>query len=557
LESDKSTGNIFISSESTWSISCEEDWLTIEPTSGSNNGVITVSAQQNKDTATRKAVVTFKQANSSSEKTVLVIQKGIKAKLLLNQTYVALDYIQNSTGSFSITSNVPWKATTTANWLVINPDSGENDGTVEVKAIEPNSSGMARNATVSVVGKYLKSKSIRITQKGRPCFVNDETPCTTAGCANVTIPAYSSLVADTCLPDPFKFLNGTRMTSKSDWDCRRNEIAILAQEFEFGYKPCTPYEATTGKFANNVLTVTVSENGRSISFDCNIIYPSTGTPPYPAMIGIGYSFLNNTELLNMGVAIIVFPNNDIAQQDNTSSRGKGKFYEYFCENHSAGALMAWAWGISRLIDAIEKTPQANIDPTRLGVTGCSRNGKGALVAGAFDERIVLTIPQESGSGGAASWRVSDYQLKKGQNVQTLAQIVTENVWFRQSFSQFGSTATKLPFDHHSIMALCAPRALLVIENTAMEWLGNLSTWVTGNVAHYVWQALGVPERMGYSQYSHSDHCGFPNDQIPELKAYVKKFLVGDGTDDTNIMKTDGNLKYDSIKWVNWTVPLLN
>ena len=93
--------------------------------------------------------------------------------------------------------------------------------------------------------------------------------------------------------------------------------------------------------------------------------------------------------------------------------------------HSAGALMAWSWGVSRLIDALEKTPAANIDTTRLGVTGCSRNGKGALAAGAFDERIKLTIPQEPGSGGSGTWRVSNWMLSQGQNTQTLGQIVSE------------------------------------------------------------------------------------------------------------------------------------
>ena len=111
----------------------------------------------------------------------------------------------------------------------------------------------------------------------------------------------------------------------------------------------------------------------------------------------------------MGVATISFPNDTVAQQMNGSSRGKGVFYDLYGSDHTAGAMIAWAWGVSRLIDALEQTPAAQIDPTRLGVTGCSRNGKGALIVGAFDDRIALTIPQESGSGGAASWRVSDAQ----------------------------------------------------------------------------------------------------------------------------------------------------
>src|SRR4051812_15786894 len=90
----------------------------------------------------------------------------------------------------------------------------------------------------------------------------------------------------------------------------------------------------------------------------------------------------------------------------TVHRGQGKFYTLYGSGHSAGALTAWAWGVSRIIDALELTPAAGINPQKIGVTGCSRNGKGAIVAGALDERIALTIPQESGSGGSACWRLS-------------------------------------------------------------------------------------------------------------------------------------------------------
>ena len=375
-------------------------------------------------------------------------------------------------------------------------------------------------------------------------------------CILPSMPSYSSLPSNAKLPDPFKFLNGVRMTTKAEWACRRAEIAALAQEFEYGYKPATPYAATTGSFASNTITVRVSDNGKTISFPCTVTYPTTGTRPYPAVIGVGGSNLNNSAVLSLGVAVISFPNNTLAQQTNASSRGKGVFYDMYGSTHSAGAIMAWAWGVSRLIDAIEKTPAANIDPARLAVTGCSRNGKGALACGAFDERIKLTIPQESGSGGAASWRVSDAQLAAGQNVQTLSEIVGENCWFRANFSQFSSTAGKLPFDHHMIEALCAPRALLVIENTSMEWLGNVSTWTTGNVARMVWQALGVTDKMGFSQYGHGDHCGFPSAQQPEVTAYIQKFLVGGGTGNTNVLKTDGNLVFDRTRWVDWTIPSL-
>ena len=82
-------------------------------------------------------------------------------------------------------------------------------------------------------------------------------------------------------------------------------------------------------------------------------------------------------------------------------------------------MMAWAWGVSRILDVIEQSGGDIIDIEHIGVTGCSRNGKGALVVAAFDERIALAIPQESGSGGTASWKISDWQ---GTTVQTLVSL---------------------------------------------------------------------------------------------------------------------------------------
>ena len=164
-------------------------------------------------------------------------------------------------------------------------------------------------------------------------------------------------------------------------------------------------------------------------------------------------------------------------------------------------MMAWAWGVSRIMDALESTPATEIDTTRVAVTGCSRNGKGALVAGAFEPRIALTIPQESGSGGDACWRLSDVQLAQGEQVQTLSEIVTENVWFSTEFATFSGKTGLLPFDHHMLVGLIAPRPLLAIENAAYLWLGPWSCFGCMKTAHTIWEALGVPDQMGFSEVS--------------------------------------------------------
>ncbi len=452
----------------------------------------------------------------------------------------------NSTGTFTVTSNTSWTVSSSQYWLTVSPTSGSNNETVTVTA-QANGS-LTRRAKVTVYGDT--SQTVTVTQSR----IGGE------GCTIPSMPPFSSLVSNGKFPDPFAFVDGPCMT-KGEWECRRAEIAELVQEFELGYMQETPYSATTGSYSDGSppsITVTVNDNGEQISFPCYIAYPSTGTAPYPAMIYYGYYpyfTLDSSAFSSMGVSIIYFPNDTIAQQVDASSRGIGEFYDMYGSDHSAGALMAWAWGVDRLIDALEKTPEANIDPTRLGMTGCSRNGKGALVAGAFCDRIKLTIPQESGAGGAASWRVSQYQRDVlGQNAQWLAEICGENVWFRSNFSQFGSAVNKLPFDHHMVAALCAPNALLFIENTSIDWLGNLSCWTNGKVTHMIWEAMGIPDRMGFSQVGGHAHCAFPSSQQPEVTAYVQKFLVGGGTADTNVMKTDGGFTFDEARWVDWTVP---
>lgn len=537
-----SNGTFDITSDTTWTVSKNQTWLTVSPTSGSDNGTITVTATANVSTSPRTATVTVSGVNVTP-KTVTVTQAPV---LSVSPRWLVAAAEADSSRSFDISSSRSWTVSSNQAWLTVSPASGSGDGTVTVTAQEnTNPSTRTATVTVSVTGA---SQTITVVQ----VYTGD------GECIIPPMPPFSLLWDNPKFPDPFTFLDGHRMTTKTEWLCRRVEIAALIQEFELGYMQETPYSATTGSFSSNSITVTVNDNGTAISFSCSISYPTTGSAPYPAMIGMNGSNLNNTVLRSLGVAIITFPSDQIAQQASASSRGIGKFYDMYGSGHSAGAMMAWAWGVDRLIDAIEKTPAANIDPARLGVTGCSRNGKGALVAGAFCRRIKLTIPQESGAGGAASWRVSQYQLNVlGQNVQTLSQIVTENCWFRSNFSQFGNAVNKLPFDQHMLAALCAPDALLFVENTWQAWLGNLSTWTNGNVTHMVWEALGIPDRMGFAQVGHSTHCSFPSSLQPEVTAYVQKFLVGGGTADTNVMKTDGGFVFDAATWVDWTVPELN
>ena len=375
-------------------------------------------------------------------------------------------------------------------------------------------------------------------------------------CPSPLIADYSDLTSThASLPDPFLSLDGNRITQISQWPCRRNEISKQAQKYMLGVKPVDEL-AVTSQYQQEQLTLTVKQDNKTLSFAAQIILPNKGQAPYPAMIGIGRVSLDNKALLEQGVALINFPNNEIAEQQNGESRGKGKFYDFYGHEHSAGALMAWAWGVSRLIDALERTPNLPINANKLAITGCSRNGKGALVAGAFDQRIALTIPQESGAGGSANWRISDVQLAAGTNVQTLRQIVTENVWFTAKFADFSESVTLLPFDQHQVLSLLAPRGLLIIDN-AIDWLGIESSYLNALAAKTVWQALGQSDSMGVSQTKEHQHCQQPESQQPEINAFVQKFLFDSQHANTQVQVNENNINEDLSQWINWTTPTLN
>ncbi len=378
-----------------------------------------------------------------------------------------------------------------------------------------------------------------------------------AACPRPPLPAPNTLPNIAGHPDPFLMTNGARITTKAEWTCRRAEIKAQVQEYESGPKPTVDPANVTAQLAGNQLTVGVSEAGRNVSFAVTINRPA-GAPegPIPVLIGVGGSNLDNSVFSQNGVASINFNNNGMGAQAGGGSRGTGTFYDLYGNDHPASSMIAWAWGISRIIDALEQTPEANIDPRRVAVTGCSRNGKGALTAGAFDERIALTIPQESGAGGSASWRVAQDQSNGGENVQTLSNAANEQPWFRANFGQsFGNAnVARLPFDHHMVMGMVAPRALLVIDNQ-IDWLGIDSTFTAGSIANDIWKALGIADAMGYWQTTGHTHCAFPASQRGALEAYVRKFLVGGGTDDTNLVRGDA-ANADLARWRQWTPPTL-
>jgi hypothetical protein len=332
------------------------------------------------------------------------------------------------------------------------------------------------------------------------------------------------------LPDPFAWADGSgRSTNFADWEKRRNEIKAQIEHYEIGTKPDRP-ENITATFANNVLTVNVTVNGQTLTLTSNIILPE-GNGKFPAIIGIngGSGSLPSNIFTNRNIAQIPFNFSQVMAHQQT--RGSEPINKLYPDLIYIGAYSAWSWGISRLIDGIEIALADKIDLSHLAVSGCSFAGKMALFAGAFDERIALTIAQESGGGGYTAWRVSE-TLGAVENLGS-----TDYHWFIEDMRKFaGNNVPKLPIDHHELMAMVAPRALLVTGNEGWEWLADRSGYVASRATQKIYETFDIGDRFGLVNFGGHMHCDLPATEVPAVSAFVDKFLLGDQTANTNIFE---------------------
>lgn len=373
--------------------------------------------------------------------------------------------------------------------------------------------------------------------------------CTVTG----TLPAYDALMADGKLPDPFVKLDGTRIKDKSEWACRREEIIKQLFNYIYGEKPIPAKGSVTGTVSTTKISVKVTEGSKTTSFDVTVDM-NGATAPAPAIIvydgGLGAPLPIPT-----GVAKINFT---AVEASGGSGPKTGPFFTYYGSDHPAGYMVAQAWQVSRIIDLLEQNP-GTIDPYHVGVTGCSRNGKGAFAGGVFDNRIALTIPCESGIGGTPALRLKE-QLDPGANdtaewpyhsisyVRWLSEIALGP--FAKSNDAAGDNTDRLPVDMHEAMALIAPRAIYVVDNPGITNLDPKSAYVTGMAGKAIFGALGVADNFTY-QGASGTHCQWRTQYNASLTAVINRFLLGKDSITTGNFATDLGSKPTTSQYYTW------
>ncbi|MDR1729872.1 MAG: carbohydrate binding domain-containing protein [Prevotellaceae bacterium] len=370
----------------------------------------------------------------------------------------------------------------------------------------------------------------------------------------VTLPG-SFNTANANLPDPFLKLNGQRMTTKEEWTCRRQEILKLLERTVYGTKPGKPASVT-----GTVSRTSISVNVGGATFTANVKMPASGSAPYPLVIQYGGGVSDNI-FTSRGCAVATLPLTAIA---GGSRNGKtGAFYTATRESKT-GHCAAWAWGVSRIIDVIEQDANKLFDPTAVGVTGCSRNGKGAFAAGVLDQRVALTMPMESGTGGMAAMRVSHKNRDQSGGTngsQSPASAYSEQPWLGDDFNAFTSNPNNLPVDMHQAVALVAPRGFVAVYKTASsagQWLGVPGSHVSAVAGAEVYKALGYGGNFAWLNTGTESHCSWTSSYTATINEFIDIFLLRTKANTrTEPLFTENNRPADAAGMRNWTTPTLS
>jgi hypothetical protein len=234
------------------------------------------------------------------------------------------------------------------------------------------------------------------------------------------------------------------------------------------------------------------------------------------------------DLLKRGYALVLFNPNDCAEDttlrnmDGSWAFRNTRFFPAY-PGYDWGVLAGWAWGASRVADYLEH--DSSIDARKLIITGASRNGKSAMIAAAFDDRL-MGAPVVTGGGGVGAYRFAG---PRGSETLDIMQKKYPN-WFSPNLHPFWGRREKLPFDQHWFLALAAPRPFIALEGDTDTI--SLPEAVRQSIlgARPAYALLSAPDRLGvnFARHGHA----FTAEDWTAMLDFFDKHLQGKPVDRT-------------------------
>jgi len=390
------------------------------------------------------------------------------------------------------------------------------------------------------------------------------------------------------LPDPLTLENGQKVTNESVWiNQRRSEIHQLFETTQFGKAPVKPADLLfdvfdkgnvvfDGKAIRKQVTIYFTKDTTDLKVDVLLYLPANRQQKVPLLLNISFS-PNNIVVDDPGVKEgLVWPREGKGNRRVPATRDRGgpprqgvpienmitsgigfatlyygdiepdlkngiqldgirKHYlnasQASPEADEWGAIAAWSWGLSRVMDYLETDDQ--IDAKRVALTGTSRLGKTVLWTGANDQRFKMVLASCSGEGGAALSR-RDY----GENIKHMTDTSRYYYQFAPNRHSYSDDFANCPIDAHELIALMAPRYLLLQTGDTDYWSDPKGEFLAARAAQPVYDLFGVqnvfPELpkagdtslafqpLGY--YMHDGGHGMIPSDWKVFIEYMKKFL---------------------------------